>query len=206
MKMKHDYPSVSLSPRCAATGQAGAGIPNTFRYGTIKFQPRDPDYHFTATPLFPASSFELYRQLLLKGGYDNLGRGLDGQFGGVDGHVMVQRISRVSTELATGQPRSFAIRTFDLHPRCLQAQVFTAGDPSESHLDRCNHPHPQTELTGQNVLCSAADDDHVSLVTQREKNLPQVSQVAGCSNGLRVEPLANRILNCRPIALIHALE
>jgi hypothetical protein len=102
----------------------------------------------------------------------------------------------------TSQRPSLAIRCLDLNPRCLQAQALITGNPPDSHLDRRNHPHPQAELAGQNVLRSAPDDDDVSLVTQREKNFPQVGQVAGCLNGLRMEDPGNRILDRRPIALI----
>ena len=157
-------------------------------------------------PLFLASSFGSYLQLLLERTDNNLGCGFDRNFGGVDGYVLIQRVTCILTKLATGQPRSVAIRFFDHNLRCLQAQFLTGGDPLDSHLDRRNHPNPQTELTGQNVLCAASDDDHVSLVTQGEKNFVQVSQVAGHSDGLRVEQFDNGVLNCRPIALIQTFD
>lgn len=109
-------------------------------------------------------------------------------------------------KVPTSQRPSLAIRSLDLNPRGLQAQALITGNPPDSHLDRRNHPHPQTELARQNIFCSAADDDHVSLVTQREKNFPQVGQVAGCLNGLRVEETGNGILDRRSIALIQAFD
>ena len=45
-------------------------------------------------------------------------------------------------------------------------------------LNRRNHPHTQTELTGQNKPCGVADDDHVPLMTKREHYLLQIDQVA----------------------------
>ena len=100
--------------------------------------------------------------LKLDGDGDGIGRGLDGQFGGVDGYVVAQRISRVLAKLATDQSRSLAIGAFDLNVGSFQAQILTGCDPTDPFLDRRNHPHPQTELTGQKVLRPASDDDHAS--------------------------------------------
>ena len=91
---------------------------------------------------------------------------------------MAQRVSHIAAKMTMDRLHSLVIDSFDLNPGSTQTQVCFVGKPPDADLNRRNHPHTQTELTGQNVLCSVADDDHVPLVTQREHNLLQVAQIA----------------------------
>ncbi len=79
----------------------------------------------------------------------------------------------------------FAIHSLDLNPGGFQTQARFVGNPPNARLNRRNHPHTQTELTGQYEPCSVPDDNYAPLMTQCEHNLLQVSLIAPAGNAPR---------------------
>jgi hypothetical protein len=133
-------------------------------------------YPFTFL-LFSSAPFDPHTQLSLKCRYDHLCCRLDAERGGVDDQVVAQRVGHIVAKMATDRFHPLAIGSFNLNPGGLQTQARFVGDPPGAYLNRRNHPHTQTELSWQNEPRGVADDDHVTLMTEREHHLLQIVQV-----------------------------